>query len=264
MTSCRVNDGLAKTVFADRMAIIIVANIAKVVRRMERRFFITGAVSSVALTGCVAGSPSAPTVANSMQQNTRALQLSILVGAAVGFAVARSRGGSALVGIALGGFAGGAISVAMQYARLVWQQNQGNLPQSYEQIADTASTDRATFVRENVPLINERYKLARSLQGGAGNTQLVGALGTIRDLDRQEKKTTVPSEAYFRAAPVYPESVTVLPQLGGYRFAPDIAKVPHLHAWQESQWNLGTVNAGRVRYSASTAILREMGLDDFI
>jgi len=179
---------------------------------MYKRELLLGASSSLILSACTSSTGS-NTLSGNIDRQQAVLQASIVVGAALGYAVARDRGGSALVGIAIGAAAGAIAASALQYARYVARRASNDIEKSFALTRSAISEDTATFQRENVPIVQRRAQLSRQLAQPGRISNPLEVVDHLENLKAQERATTIPIEAYVQAAPVYRQCLILLPEV---------------------------------------------------
>ncbi|WP_146746277.1 hypothetical protein [Rhodovulum viride] len=175
---------------------------------MKRRFFMTGMTAS-AMAGCTS---TTGTITQDVARRQRVLQASIIIGAGLGYAVARDRGGSALAGIAVGAFVGGAVASAIQYARLLLDRSNGRLEGGYDLSARASLEDLRVFTSENIPVLDRRAQLLAELDRPGAATRPVQIVIELEALNVLAKQATIPTPAYKESAEMYPETNRVMPE----------------------------------------------------
>lgn len=181
---------------------------------VRRREFISLAAPFL-LTGCIDARSTPGTLASSELTRRRTLQVSLIVGAALGAAIARDRGGAVLAGAAIGAFAGAAVASAVQYARLLLNATNGDVAESYSLLANSAAEDRVTFSQENLPLLQAREDVSSTIVSGRSDGGSIVLIGRLNELERLEAERTVPTRIYVQAVPVYKTCIDVLPTEAG-------------------------------------------------
>lgn len=176
--------------------------------RDRRKFLITGC-ALVGLSACSNSSGGA--IVAQEQRNRRAFQTSLIVGAALGVAIADARGGSILVGAALGSFAGASLVAAAQLSKVFLENSQGELTGAYSLSQQGALADLDTFNRENVPLITAEAQLINAVATNSSNIPASQIDRQLEGIDSLTKSRTVPTEIYRRSAPIYKECNNIMP-----------------------------------------------------
>lgn len=200
------------------------------------------------------------TLAGQINQRNNALMLSVIIGAGLGYAVARDRGGSALAGVAAGAFIGAVAVTAAKYASLLLDQNNGSLPRSFESLGDNAQAERRIFVSENIPVIRNRLEIASIVERGNSSAGLGQILDRLEQLENWEQKQTIPTPAYEMSAPVYSQCVTLLPKQAGMPIMPSDAREPESFAREESKKHQSVVDEGARANRLAIQILARNGI----
>lgn len=129
--------------------------------------------------------------------------------------MAKDRGGSLLAGAAIGAFAGGVVSSSLQYARLLLRNADDDLETGYNILGSSASDDRQTFTRENVPLALQKQSLTQSLVENSRDTNPRDLLDELEVVKNLQNKQTVPTSIYAQCIPVYKGASDILPREAG-------------------------------------------------
>jgi len=176
---------------------------------MDRRKFLVTSCTLVGLSACSTSSGGA--IVTQQQRDRRAFQTSLIVGAALGVAIADARGGSLLVGAALGSFAGASLVAAAQLSRVFLEATGGELIGAYSLSEMGAFADLETFKRENVPLINAEAQLINAVAKNSLSIPASQIDKQLENIDNLINSRTVPTEIYRRSAPIYGECNNIMP-----------------------------------------------------
>ncbi|MGI3167471.1 hypothetical protein [Pseudooceanicola sp. 200-1SW] len=142
----------------------------------------------------------------------------ILVGAALGYAVSRYTGGLPIVGIAVGAFAGAAVNAAMEYSRVLLNNNGQELAPAYQDLKYSVDGDFERFMDENVPIYREKSALIAEAGIKDGRSRVTDIRGAMDKLDKIQKDLgdlALPNQCYAKAWPIYGETSDLLPPLAG-------------------------------------------------
>lgn len=186
---------------------------------MQRRFVVFGAPSLI-LCGCGAstlgGSTSIERSGVRLGSNT--YPAAILVGAALGYAVSRYTGGAPIVGIAVGAFAGAAVNAAMEYSRVLLDNNDQELAPAYRELKFAVDGDFERFMDENVPIYRKKQQFIKEAgieDGTSRVSDIRGVMDRLDEIQRSLDELALPNDCYQKAWPIYEDTSDLLPPTAG-------------------------------------------------
>ncbi|MFY0681758.1 MAG: hypothetical protein JXR13_14385 [Thalassovita sp.] len=223
----------------------------------RRNFLVSG--SALLLANCTTSSSDVGGYAKTVARQQKTLQLTIVVGAALGYAVARHRGGSALAGVAIGAFAGTIASASQRYAQLLLRETNSDLRLSFDRLESSVAADTETFQTENLPAINERISITQSLSE-RGNTDFGSYFQSLDELEEYEARQTIPNSGYSWATEIYPHCLIVLPKQTIEKTIPPAAKGNADRADDAISRNTDVVVSNVYRNSQALKTLEGLGI----
>lgn len=184
---------------------------------MHRRTFLLNSASLI-ITGCNSATGTGVDAISSRKPHLggATYPVAIILGAALGFAVASYTGGSPIVGIAFGAFAGVAAGAAVEYSRYILKESRSELVPSYRSLTSAVVEDYENFQMENIPILAEKQRIIREAGLDRLDNRSRNVAETLNRLNHGEaqlKKTPLPNSIYVKSVPIYRDTSSLLPRI---------------------------------------------------